>query len=191
MHNFSIVQHTARENLRRAWWRLYFGWRDLWRFVYTRIIPIAIQCDWCGRLLPVEFKKLPNHLRFWGRYHQGIVLCDSCDKRESIWDSFWGDDEDYDDDGDSELEITETSFARYLVADAKGHLAISEVSGYKYSGQDWGETVDQWDESAFPLLNARRPFLKGLIKAVRAGDVKLPRPGGSIDLTGFDEDEYE
>lgn len=98
MVNTNTFSFRIRHEARRLWWKVYFGWRELWRFVFTRIFPIAISCDWCGRLLPIEFAKLPNHLRFWGRRHRQVVLCDACDKRESIWESFYDDDDPYDQD---------------------------------------------------------------------------------------------
>lgn len=94
MINTNAFSFRVRHQARRLWWKLYFGWRDLWRFIFTRIIPIAIECAWCGCLMPIEFKELAHHLRFRGRQHTQIVLCDACDRRESIWEAFY---EDYDD----------------------------------------------------------------------------------------------
>lgn len=174
-------------------WQIQRKWIDLGRFIFTKVIPIAIECDWCSRLMPIEFSKLAHHLRFRGRKHTQIVLCDSCDKRESIWDSFFDDDDDdYDSDWDDDDEISETSFARYLIIMPDGRLGLSEVSGYKYSRQDWGETGDdQWTDDAYPLLRTKRPFLKALVTALRKKHIRMPVAGDPVDISGFCGDEYD
>ncbi len=174
-------------------WRLQSAWMDIRRFIFLRIIPVAIECDGCGRLMPVEFKKLAHHLRFRGRKHTQIVLCDNCDGRESILDGFYDDEDGFDDDEwrDQEREISETSSSRYLVILPDGRLGLSEVSGYKYWGQDWGETVDQWDEDAFPLLRTRRPFLRVLVRALKEKRIDMPTKDKSVDISWFDEDYYD
>lgn len=197
MHNLNIRWYTFREKARRLYWRVVFAVRDFRRFIFTKIIPIAIECDWCKRLMPVEFKKLAHHLRFRGRKHTQIVLCDSCDKRESIWDSFYDDDDDYDRDPDEwddeeAYEVAETSFDRYLIIMPDGRLGISEVSGYKFRGQDWGETAeDQWTDDAYPLLRTKRPFLKALVTALRKKHIRMPVAGAPVDISGFCGDEYD
>lgn len=44
-----------------------------------------------------------------------------------------------------EWEISETSFESFLCKAPNGHLFVEEVVGWKYWGQDWGETVGQWE----------------------------------------------
>lgn len=40
--------------------------------------------------------------------------------------------------------VDATLFSSHLCKAPNGHLYVEEVQGWKYSGQDWGETVGQW-----------------------------------------------
>lgn len=91
---------------------------------------------------------------------------------------------------DGEREPSETAFTRYLGRDADGHWYLRETYGWKYTGQDWGETVDQWQISEWPILDTNRPFLRGLVRMLKAGYMSI-EPGEQIAITSFDHEELD
>lgn len=98
--------------------------------------------------------------------------------------------DDYEDD---EREIAETSFARHLFrAAADGKYFLREVSGYKYWGQDWGETVDQWHDHEYPLLDTNRPYLHVLVKLIKQGTWGELKPGDQVEIgASWDDDDAD
>lgn len=54
-------------------------------------------------------------------------------------------DEYYEDYEDDDPVIDARSYSCYLCKAKNGHLYYEEIFGWKYHGQDWGETVGQWE----------------------------------------------
>lgn len=128
------------------------------------------------------------------------VRCDVCvgtgevySETEKVWEKCWVcdglgelddtptdwpyyEDEWYDDD-DGESQISSTSYSCQLHKAKNGHLVIVEIRGYCYWGQDWGETVGQWD-TEYVRLNDARPFHRKA--ALHKG--KSMQPGETIDF---------
>lgn len=128
-----------------------------------------IRCDVCvgtGELFD-EVAKV------WGK----CWLCDGLGEVHDTPAFDYYEDEWYDDDYEDEREIAETSFSRQLHKAKNGHLVIVETRGYCYWGQDWGETVGQWD-TEYIRLNQALPFYRKA--AIYLG--KRMKPGETVDF---------
>jgi len=117
-------------------------------------------------------------------------VCEGVGEVDDIPTDDYGQDEWYEDDYDDYEEdrgIAETSYFCQLHKAKNGHLVIVETRGYCKWGQDWGETVGQWD-TEYIRLNQARPFYRkaalhvgnrmkpGQTVNFYAGDVRLVRP---------------
>lgn len=97
------------------------------------------------------------------------------------------DDEYYDDDENLYDEPDAESFDEYLCKAPNGHLYVEQVYGWKFPGQDWGETVGQWRTTRHNIRHWNEEFVQ---KCIEAG--KGIEPGDYIPLRwAFEEDEEE
>ena len=82
--------------------------------------------------------------------------------------------EDYDDDYDYYYEEDEsdnlkgTSYEEFLCKAWNGHLFITTVYGWCYWGQDWGETVGQWETKYYNIREWNDDLIKTFIDAGRS-----------------------
>lgn len=110
--------------------------------------------------------------KVWGK----CWVCDGLGEVDDTPDDDYYEDE-WHDDYEEDREIAETSYHRQLHKAKNGHLVIVETSGYCYWGQDWGETVGQWN-TEYIRLNQALPFYRKA--AIYLG--KRMKPGETIDF---------
>lgn len=97
-------------------------------------------------------------------------------------------DEYYDDyDCEEDYEPDAESLDEYLCKAPNGHLFVQQVYGWKFRGQDWGETVGQWKTTNCNIRKFNEEFVQ---KCIEAG--KGIEPGDYIPLYwAFQEEEIE
>jgi hypothetical protein len=103
----------------------------------------------------------------------------------TIWDESmnYGDD-DYQEDEWYEDEPVDFTYSLELSKADNGQLYLSEVRGYRYRGQDWGEA--EFVEQSFSLKQAVDELREAAVKHGRN-----LKPGESLNFTYWDEDEDE
>lgn len=111
----------------------------------------------------------------WGKCWvcDGLGEVDDTPADWSYYEDEWYDDDDYEED----RGIAETSYVSQLHKAKNGHLVIVETRGYCKWGQDWGETVGQW-ETEYIRLNQALPLYRKA--AIHKG--KSMKPGTTIDF---------
>ncbi len=132
-----------------------------------------VRCDVC-----VGTGELFNETdKVWGKCWicDGLGELDDTPADWSYYEDEWYDD-DYDD-YEEDRGIAETSYHSQLYKAKNGHLVIVETRGYCKWGQDWGETVGQW-ETEYIRLNQALPFYRKA--ALYKG--KSMQPGTTIDF---------
>jgi hypothetical protein len=87
---------------------------------------------------------------------------------------------------DDEPELKGTHYEEHLCKAENGHLFIETVYGWCFWGQDWGETVGQWQTKRYRLKNWNDELLPVFIKAGRA-----LAPLESVPVQSIIHEEYE
>lgn len=101
-----------------------------------------IRCDVCVGTGEV----FSDTEKVWGK----CWVCDGLGElddtpADDYYEDEWYDDEDWD------SRVDETSYSWQLYKAKNGQLSVIQTFGYKYSGQDWGETVGQWEQEHIRL----------------------------------------
>lgn len=103
-------------------------------------------------------------------------------------DEYEYEDSDYDDDCYYD-EVTETLLCAYLGKAKNGHLYTQYVYGWKYAGQDWGETAGQWQVNTYRLSD-----IESWIRDLAIEHGRNLKPGELIEFrywTYGNGDEFE
>lgn len=85
--------------------------------------------------------------------------------------------------------IDEWSYEARIGKSKNGHLYTMDINGYKYEGQDWGETVDQWKITTYRLSELEDDLREVALKFGR--DLK---PGDEVYFPWerlLDEEEWD
>lgn len=83
-------------------------------------------------------------------------------------------------DDDEYEQIKETSHSVEIYKAKNGQAFVVETYGWCYWGQDWGETVDQWEIEHRSLRECRDDF-----RAVTLPIVKRLKPGEKANVTDW------